>query len=78
MINSVSTPVFFLYNEEFSMKRILLVDDSKEVLSTYKAMLEIEGYTVDTALNGALNYETSNHSLFKLNQKLLTLVSFFS
>ncbi len=33
------------------MTNILLVDDDEIIIETYKAILEIEGYTVHTALN---------------------------
>jgi len=34
-------------------KKILVVDDEKNILATFKKVLEADGYTVDTAENGA-------------------------
>lgn len=47
-------------------KRILVIDDDKVVLSNFKAILELEGYNVDTAETGREAIEKSNTNFYNL------------
>jgi len=47
-------------------KKILIVDDDKDILDSLKAFLELKGYNVDTAENGAEAIEKSKAELFNL------------
>jgi len=47
-------------------KRILIIDDDKLVLSTFKQILELEGYTVDTAETGREAVEKLDASFYNL------------
>lgn len=53
--------------------RILVVDDDPAILSTVKEFLQLEGYGVQTATNGAealAVLKTRNHSLILLDMRL--------
>ena len=47
-------------------KRILIIDDDKLVLSTFKQILELEGYTVDTAETGRKAIEKLDAGFYNL------------
>jgi DNA-binding NtrC family response regulator len=47
-------------------KRILVVDDDKQVLNAFKQTLELEGYIVDTAETGKEAIEKSKTDLYNL------------
>ncbi len=46
--------------------RILLVDDDKNILETLRLLLEAEGYSVNTAMNGHEAIRKSNEGFFNL------------
>jgi len=47
-------------------KRILIIEDDKIVLGNFKDILELEGYSVDTAENGKEAIEKSNANFYNL------------
>jgi DNA-binding NtrC family response regulator len=47
-------------------KRILVIDDDGVVLKNFKAILELEGYNVDTAVTGKEAIEKSNANFYNL------------
>jgi DNA-binding NtrC family response regulator len=47
-------------------KRILIIDDDKAVLGNFKDILELEGYSVDTAETGKEAIEKSNANFYNL------------
>ena len=47
-------------------KRILVIDDDEVVRNNLKAILELEGYNVDTAVTGKEAVEKSNASFYNL------------
>jgi DNA-binding NtrC family response regulator len=47
-------------------KRILVIDDDEVVLKNFKAILELEGYIVDTAVTGKEAIDKSNASFYNL------------
>jgi len=47
-------------------KRILVVDDDKVVLGNFRDILELEGYSVDTAETGKEAIEKSNANFYNL------------
>jgi len=47
-------------------KRILIVDDDKDILESLKAFLELKGYSVDTAETGGEAIEKSEAGVFNL------------
>jgi len=47
-------------------KRILIVDDEKDILQSMKEILELEGYTVDTAETGGEAIEKSKNQFYNL------------
>ena len=47
-------------------KRILIVDDDKDVLNSFRKILEREGFRVDTAETGGEAVEKSNANLYNL------------
>ena len=47
-------------------KRILIVDDDKVLLKSFKEIFETEGYTVDTAETGKEAVEKSNANFYNL------------
>jgi len=47
-------------------KRILVVDDEKAVLESFREILELKGYSVDTAENGQEAIEKSKASFYDL------------
>lgn len=47
-------------------RRILLVDDELPILLTLKAILEINGFEVDTASSGSEGVEKVNHSEYHM------------
>jgi len=47
-------------------KRILVIDDDEVVLKNFKAILELEGYNVDTAVTGKEAIEKSNANFYNL------------
>lgn len=47
-------------------KRILIIDDDKLVLNGFKQVLELEGYSVDTAETGKEAIEKSNENFYNL------------
>jgi DNA-binding NtrC family response regulator len=51
---------------ELDKKRILIIEDDKIVLGNFKAILELEGYSVDTAENGKEAIEKSNVNFYNL------------
>jgi len=51
---------------ELEKKRILIIEDDKIVLGNFKAILELEGYSVDTAENGKEAIEKSNVNFYNL------------
>ena len=48
------------------MERILVIDDNKHVGVIIKELLEAEGYSVDTALDGAAGMELTNNFSYQL------------
>ena len=46
--------------------RILVIDDDESVRTTAAAILEVEGYEVDTAENGKEAIENSNTDLYRV------------
>lgn len=48
------------------MKRILIVDDDREILDTTKQILEMSGYQVDTAISGADGLQLIQENLYHL------------
>jgi DNA-binding NtrC family response regulator len=51
---------------ELEKKRILIIDDDKLVLGNFKDILELEGYSVDTAETGKEAIEKSNANFYNL------------
>ena len=47
-------------------KRILIIDDDKTILHTFKLTLELEGYMVETAETGKEAVEKSRHTFYNL------------
>ena len=47
-------------------KRILVIDDDEVVLKNFKAILELEGYNVDTAVTGKEAIQKSKTSFYNL------------
>ncbi len=47
-------------------KRILVIDDDEVVRKNFKAILELEGYNVDTAVTGKEAIEKSNANFYNL------------
>ena len=47
-------------------KRILVIDDDEVVRKNFKAILELEGYNVDTAVTGKEAVDKSNASFYNL------------
>jgi len=47
-------------------KSILIVDDDEAILKSFKEILELEGYDVDTAENGKKAIEKSNAKFYNL------------
>jgi DNA-binding NtrC family response regulator len=47
-------------------KRILVIDDDEVVRKNFKAILELEGYNVDTAVTGREAVDKSNASFYNL------------
>ena len=47
-------------------KRILVIDDDEVVRKNFKAILELEGYNVDTAVTGKEAIEKSNANFYDL------------
>ena len=47
-------------------KRILVIDDDEVVRNNFKAILELEGYNVDTAVTGKEAVDKSNASFYNL------------
>ena len=47
-------------------KRILVIDDDEVVRKNFKAILELEGYNVDTAATGKEALEKSNANFYNL------------
>ena len=47
-------------------KRVLIIEDDKIVLGNFKDILELEGYSVDTAKNGKEAIEKSNANFYNL------------
>ncbi|MBS7623093.1 response regulator [Candidatus Bathyarchaeota archaeon] len=47
-------------------KRILVVDDDPDILSSLKSILEFKGYMVDTAVNGREAIEKSKSEYYNL------------
>ena len=51
---------------ELEKKRVLIIEDDKVVLGNFKDILELEGYSVDTAENGKEAIEKSNANFYNL------------
>jgi DNA-binding NtrC family response regulator len=51
---------------ELEKKRVLIIEDDKVVLGNFKAILELEGYSVDTAESGKEAIEKSNANFYNL------------
>jgi len=51
---------------ELEKKRILVIDDDEVVRKNFKAILELEGYDVDTAVTGKEALEKSNANFYNL------------
>lgn len=45
------------------MKKILIVEDSEDILETTSEMLELKGYAVKTAVNGLKGLESAKQSV---------------
>jgi DNA-binding NtrC family response regulator len=46
--------------------KILVIDDDEDIRTTFAAVLENEGYAVDTAENGKEAIEKSNNDLYRV------------
>jgi DNA-binding NtrC family response regulator len=51
---------------ELEKKRVLIIEDDKVVLGNFKDILELEGYSVDTAESGKEAIEKSNANFYNL------------